>query len=69
MSLRSLVADFGKPALLIVTLLVVAVPLAGGLAPLRVQAAYLSLSAFHAYLELAALALLWVRADPSRACS
>jgi hypothetical protein len=69
MSWRGLVADFGKPALLIVTLLVVAVPLAGLLSPLRVQAAYLSLSAFHAYLELAALALLWVRADSSRTCS
>jgi hypothetical protein len=69
MSLQSLIADFGKPALLLVTLLVVAVPLVGMLAPLRVQAAYLSLSAFHAYLELAALALFWVRADPSRTCS
>ncbi len=69
MSLRSLVADFGKPVLLLVSLLVVAVPLAGLLAPLRVQGAYLSLSAFHAYLELAALALVWVRAGQSRACS
>jgi hypothetical protein len=69
MTLRSLVADFGKPALLLVTLLVVAVPLAGLVAPLRTQVAYMSLSAFHAYLELAALALLWVRGGQSHACN
>jgi hypothetical protein len=68
MSYRSLLADFGKPALLLATLLVLAVPAAGVLSPLRVQAAYLSLSSFHGYWELAALALAWVRPEESRAC-
>jgi len=61
MSFRALVADFGWPMLALSTLLILAVPLAGLVAPLRAQATYLSLSAFHAYLELAALALIWVR--------
>jgi hypothetical protein len=61
MSFRALVADFGRPLLVLSALVIVAVPLAGIVAPLRTQATYLSLSAFHAYLEIAALALFWVR--------
>jgi len=63
MSFRALVAELGRPLLALLVLLVLAVPLAGCFAPLRAQASYLSLSAFHGYLELAALALFWVRAD------
>lgn len=68
MSYRSLRADLGKPALLLATLLVLAVPAAGAVSPLRIQAAYLSLSSFHGYLELAALALAWVRPEQTGAC-
>lgn len=69
MSYRALVSEFGRPALALLALLVIAVPALGYVAPLRTQATYLSLSAFHAYLELAVLALFWVRgsgAEPAR---
>jgi hypothetical protein len=61
MSFRALLADFGWPALGLAVAVVLLVPLSGLLAPLRTQATYLSLATFHAYLELAALALFWVR--------
>lgn len=66
MSFRAILSDFGWPLLALAALLIVAVPLAGLLSPLRVQTTYLSLSAFHAYLELSALALLWVRGSDTR---
>jgi hypothetical protein len=65
MSFRALVSDFGRPGLVLAALLVLALPLAGWLAPLRAQATYLSLSAFHGYLELAALAVFWVCGRPA----
>jgi hypothetical protein len=61
MSWRSLGHDFGPWLLLAVVGLVLLVPLAGIVAPLAAQSAYLSLSAFHGYLELAAAALFFVR--------
>ncbi|MEN9578209.1 MAG: hypothetical protein RJA70_1218 [Pseudomonadota bacterium] len=60
-SYRALVSDFGKPALLMLAVTVIAVPALGYLAPLRTQTTYLSLAAFHAYLELAVLALFLAR--------
>lgn len=69
MSFRALVSDFGWPLLAVSTLLILAVPLAGLVAPLRAQTTYLSLSAFHAYLELSVLALLWVRGAGERRAS
>jgi hypothetical protein len=74
MSFRALVTDLGRPLLGVATLLVLSVPLAACFGPLRAQATYLELAAFHAYLELAALALFWVRggvtlrAQPGEAC-
>jgi hypothetical protein len=69
MSFRALVADLGWPALALSTLVVLAVPVAGLIAPLRVQTTYLSLSAFHAFLELWALGLSWVGAGEARGAS
>lgn len=63
MSFNTLVSELGRPVLALAALLVIALPLAGCFAPLRTQATYLSLSAFHAYLELAACALFWVRGE------
>ncbi len=58
MTYRGLLDDFGKPALALVALATALVLVAGCVAPLRTQATYLSLSAFHGYLELA-VASLW----------
>jgi hypothetical protein len=68
MSYRALHGELGAWGLTLAALLVVALPLAGLLAPLRTQSVYLSLATFHAYLELAALSLWWL-ARPRRALS
>jgi hypothetical protein len=61
MSFRAFLRDFGPCGAALAALLVVLVPLAGVMSPLRTQSIYLSLATFHAYLELAALALWWQR--------
>ena len=61
MSFRGLLRDFGAWGAALAALLVVLVPLGGLMSPLRAQSIYLSLATFHAYLELAALALWWQR--------
>lgn len=66
MSFRALVSELGRPLLGVATLLVLSVPLAACFGALRAQASYLELAAFHAYLELAALALFWVRGSATR---
>ncbi len=66
MSYRALVSELGWPILALAMLLILAVPVAGLVSPLRAQTTYLSLSAFHAFLELWALSLLWVRAGGAR---
>lgn len=59
MSFRALRSELGTWGLTLATLLVVAVPLSGLVAPLRTQSIYLQLATFHGYLELGALALWW----------
>jgi hypothetical protein len=61
MSFRAFLRDFGPWGAALAAVLVVLVPLGGLLSPLRTQSIYLSLATFHAYLELAALALCWQR--------
>jgi hypothetical protein len=61
MSWRSLRSDVGAKVLLGIVGLVLLVPLAGIVAPVATKSLYLSLSAFHGYLELAAAALFFVR--------
>jgi hypothetical protein len=61
MSFRALAKDLSRPGLSIAVVVAIAVPVAACFGPLRVQVSYLSLAAFHAYLELAALALFWVQ--------
>ena len=65
MSLRSFFADFGNVAALAVVGLILTVLMAGLIAPLATQRAYLSIAFFHGYLELAIAAFLWVRGKPS----
>jgi hypothetical protein len=60
MSFRALRSELGRWGLVLAALLVVAVPLAGLVAPLRTQTTYLSLATFHGYLELGALAIAWL---------
>jgi hypothetical protein len=69
MSFRALVSELGWPILALSALLILAVPVAGLVAPLRAQTTYLSLSAFHAYLELWALSYFWVRAGDAQPAS
>jgi len=63
MSTRGLVNDFGAIGLALLLLASVAVILGAAFNPSRARAAYLSLSAFHGYLELAAAAYLATRAS------
>lgn len=63
MGWRSLRQDLGRWGLLVCVALVLLVPLAGLAAPLATKSLYLSLSAFHGYLELAAAALFFVRGE------
>jgi len=66
MSFRSLLSDFGPWGLgLVGSLTLLTLACAAFDAP-RTQRAYLSLGAFHAYLELAMLAYLWVRREARR---
>ncbi|MET0790303.1 MAG: hypothetical protein ABW061_02165 [Polyangiaceae bacterium] len=61
MSVRSLFADLGTPALLAILLVAGAVILGAWFDVHRARALYLSLATFHGYLELALLAFFWVR--------
>jgi hypothetical protein len=61
MTWRALERDLGAWALGACLTLALLVPLCGVTAPLLTKAAYLSLSTFHGYLELAAAALFFVR--------
>jgi hypothetical protein len=56
---RTLLGELGSVALMVSLVVVVAVPLRGLSKPLATQTAYLTLSVFHGYLELAALAVFW----------
>src|SRR5580700_7223324 len=69
MSARAAVRDFGGVGLGVLVLAAVAVIAAAAFGPLRVRAAYLSLAAFHGYLELAAAAYLATRMARRRAPS
>jgi hypothetical protein len=61
MSFRALRADLGRLGLAGVVSATLLVALGGALAPLWTKSLYLSLSAFHGYLELAAAGLFFVR--------
>jgi hypothetical protein len=63
MSLRALARDLSRPGLIAVVLGVLLVPGIGLFAPLATHSFYLTLSAFHGYLELAAAALFFVRGE------
>jgi hypothetical protein len=63
MTWRALLRDFRPAGFAIVSMVVVLVIAAGTLNPVRTQMLILSLGGFHAWLELAALALLIARGD------
>jgi hypothetical protein len=67
MTYRALVQELGRVGLAAIVLISAGVTLRGVFAPLSTQSAYLSLSVFHGYLELAAVALFWLRPRQSLA--